>query len=150
MGTVKGLAFGSGPRLGCIACGQRVELKLPVEAGESGLGGVMRAVKLDQRLSVWVFAVRRGAKLLYTQTAGQTAFYDCLVQLFLFWFHPSFVIVFLYFSTMVHLECKAARGKYATGLTPEGFQSRYLRNVSVILAHRRTKLKSVEEPSSER
>ena len=95
----------------------------PDEAPTSGLPGVFRSIRLVDRLSVSIYAVRRGTNASYTWSAGRTAYYDCLVQLFLFWFHPSFVIVFLYFACIVHYQDKARRGKTVIGLTENGFRS---------------------------
>jgi hypothetical protein len=116
--------FGIGPRLTCIGClGRHHQLLDVIGLETSGLPGVMRSVRLRERLSVSVYAVRRGVNSDHTRGVGRTSFFDCLVVLFMLSFRPWYVIVFLYHATLVHAQDKARRGKPSMVFTSKGFRS---------------------------
>jgi hypothetical protein len=76
-------SFGTGPRLPCLGCGDQQSLQdLDGLQGTSGLSGQIMSVRLRDRLSVSVYATRRGVNSDHTRALGRTSFYDCLVYLF--------------------------------------------------------------------
>jgi hypothetical protein len=109
----------------CRECGPDSDRELvhpdEVSGGESGHPGVMRSVNLRERLSVVCFNARRGADVRYTNAVGRLAYYYCLVILFIFYFHPDFVVVFIYFATMIHYTDRARRGKAEAVFLANGF-----------------------------
>ena len=125
MAAVKGWPFGSGPRLACAACsGDHSKLQdLDGLQNTSGLSGPMMSVRLRDRLSVSVYAVRRGINVDDTYAIGRTGFYDCLVVSIYLVYRPEFVMIFLYFATVVNLQGKAGRGKSTMVLTRSGYKS---------------------------
>ena len=121
----QGWPFGAGPRLPCLACtGNHAKLQdLDASSHPSGLTGTLQSVRLRDRLSVSVFATRRGINADHTRSLGRTTFFDCLVVLINLVYQPQFVVCFLYHATLIHFEDKAARGKSTIFLTDHGFVS---------------------------
>jgi hypothetical protein len=76
-----------------------------------GTSGHMMSVRLRSRLSVGVYAVRRGGNSEHTRALGRTSFYDCLVALIYLYLRPECVVIFSYYATLMDLTDKAARAK---------------------------------------
>jgi hypothetical protein len=80
--AIRGLPFGTGARLPCLGCaGDHNKLQdLDDLQNTSGLSGPMMSVRLRDRLSVSVYATRRGTNSDHTRALERTSFYDCLFQ----------------------------------------------------------------------
>lgn len=119
---LKLLPFGSGAALECVSCFQS-HTKIETALGDptSGLSGRIRSVVLQDRISIGTYGIRRGLALSYVRSVGRTAVYDCLASFLYYYFHHSFIIIFLYFSTMIHMRDKAGRGKYVVYQTDQGY-----------------------------
>lgn len=102
--TVRGLSFGTGTRLPCLACyGEQDKfLDLDVSSDTNGLSGPMMSVRLRDRLSVSVYAIRRGINSHPTRALGRTSFYHPLVELCKVYYHRESCVIFIYFATLVH------------------------------------------------
>lgn len=119
-----GRAVGTGAQLSCTDCNDPLLVfDDPTPRQRSGLSGPIRSISIADRLSVSVYAPRRGAAVDFVHSVGRSSVYDCLVWLLLRRFHKSFIITFLYFSSIVHFRDKALRGKFDTILTGTGYQS---------------------------
>jgi hypothetical protein len=109
--AIKGWAVSQGQRLPCSMC-VRSLLSIDDAPATSGLSGVIRRVRLQERTSISAYSVRRGEEIDMVRCVGRTAYYECLVCIIIFYYHKSFIIVFIYFSSIVHFKDKAGRGKY--------------------------------------
>jgi hypothetical protein len=69
-----------------------------------------------------VYAPRRGWSHASTKDFGRVSHYMCLVILLRLYFFPTFVIVFVYFATIVHQECRVERSKHVMVQTRQGWQ----------------------------
>ena len=109
--------------LPCVDCRSdfKDELMDPESAPVADSGGVLRSMRIDRRLSVSVYCIRRGATYEFTRALGRYYFYDCLYRLFELHFHPTFVVIFLYYASIVHYRHKAQRGKVELQRTATGW-----------------------------
>jgi hypothetical protein len=118
---IRDLPLDQGHRLQCTAC-FRDHVDIGPAQRDSGLSGEIRSVNLRDRLSISVYAVRRGISFDYIRAAGRSASYDCLACLLYYYFHRSFIIVFLFYASVIHMRDKAARGKSTIVLGDTGYR----------------------------
>jgi hypothetical protein len=125
--AVHGGPFGTGVPLPCTGCsGDHVDFG-STSAGSSGMSGPLMSIRLKDRLSVSVFATRRAANSEHTRALGRSTYYDCLVCLIYLYYSPEYVIIFLYFATLVHVTDKAGRGKSVMVLGDQGYRAAWNR-----------------------
>ena len=101
----------------CTGCyGKRPRL-LPAPGEENGR--LFYDVAIKERLSVSVYAVRRGWDHS-TKDLERDFHYICLVVLIWLEYHDGFIIIFLYFACLVHQQDRVHRWKMTAILTPQG------------------------------
>jgi hypothetical protein len=122
--AVQSFALGTGRRLPCLGCsGSHDKLQdLDRLQNTSGLSGPMMSVRLRDKLSVSVYATRRGANSEHTRALGRTGIYDCLVWLFNLYYRRDFCIIVIHFATLIHFQDKTGKKKSTMVLTNIGYK----------------------------
>lgn len=108
--------FGYNEEKGCAGCDGTKELVVSKHHNNR----IILDVPFDLRLSVMVYAARRGSTSGATKPFGRNSHYGCLIVLIYTHFHPTFLSTFLYFADVIHQEDKLFVAKASSILLPTG------------------------------
>lgn len=83
-------------------------------------GGAFKGQELLLRLTISVYAARRGRHVSMVRAVGRTHTFMCLIRFIIRVFDRTFIITFLYFCSITHYIHKAERGKLTYVVREDG------------------------------